>query len=459
MRGLLIMRVLVFLFFIFTANSSLSDEYPFAHCNLSNRSKDDNSELLQIAKKFLELDNYELGRSTYQLLAELCEPKALEWYGFHFSRSENFKQNAWSWRTFKKAADYGERFSQLLVGTAYYEGNEFLNQDYQKAAKYLSMAWENNVLEVGGYLAHLYFFGNGVEKSINKAVQIAKRAEKARGAPLSTGDNDSLIGYMHLLGSGLELNDLAALEYFEKALTSKAPNYGAAYLTAITYALNDMPELALLWVNIYLTLAGPNDLAIDLAALLAKDLPKSITKKLPEKARDCISNGFSVCFYDDLRGSRYKPHSILRVVYNKHSFQDKAAIQYQLKKLGKYQGKIDAIWGKNTESAVVNYATERGIFTRNTLALYNTILGEGPSPTFKKPPAVQRHDFSELDAFYFGSVVGSYSDHTTRSLKKVRRKYDPFETLSQTGYRQLLVNGKYLSCYYYANTKQYVGCR
>lgn len=389
----------------------------------------------------------------------MCEPKALEWYAFHFARSENEKENAWSWRTFEKAADFGERFSQLIVGTAYYEGNEFLNQDYKKAAKYLSMAWENNALEVGGHLAHLYFFGNGVEKSVDKAVKIAKRAERVRDAPLSSGYNDVLLGYMHLIGSGLELNDVAALEYFEKALTHQVSNYGAAYFTAVTYALNDMPELALLWVNIFLTLVGPDDLAIDLAALLAKDVPSSIKKKLPEKARDCIRNGYSACFADDLRGSRYKPHAILRVVYNKHSFQDKAAIQYQLKRLGKYSGKIDGIWGKNTENAVVNYATENGIFTRNTLALYNTILGEGPNPTFKKPPAVQRRNYSELDEFHFRSVVGSYSDHTSRPRKKVRPEYDPFETLSQTGYRQLLIDGNYLSCYYYANTKQYVGCR
>lgn len=107
-------------------------------------------------------------------LANEGEALAMFEVGNYIRNVEHKNEEALMW--FQKAADIGYDVAQFEVGCTYKYGWG-VEKDYYKAARYLSMAAEQEnkhaMFELGG----LYELGHGVEQNIDKAKELYQASQ------------------------------------------------------------------------------------------------------------------------------------------------------------------------------------------------------------------------------------------------------------------------------------------
>jgi len=122
---------------------------------------------------------------------------------------------------YRHLADEGDVYASLALGNMYMSGSRLNKQDYTSAAKYLKIAADGGNAAASGQLG--YILAQGLGGSVGQNVPNDKVVEYIRfGA--NRGDVTGLLGlgYVYLLGIGVEKNETKAKELFSKIASKNA---------------------------------------------------------------------------------------------------------------------------------------------------------------------------------------------------------------------------------------------
>ncbi|MDD3063871.1 MAG: tetratricopeptide repeat protein, partial [Massilibacteroides sp.] len=149
--------------------------------------------------------------------------------------SQNNEEEAFRW--FEKIDKYFNRDHAFEMGERYYHGgsNWIVDQDYEKAVYWYSIAAESGNNEAITELAQCYRDGKGVKKDVNKALELFKKAA-SNGYELAYGWIGSLYDYGDL-GPNYE----EALKWYKKAVELGA-NYYAREVTEMENKINGVEQ-------------------------------------------------------------------------------------------------------------------------------------------------------------------------------------------------------------------------
>ena len=120
--------------------------------------------------------HYEQALSYFQKGASLKSSESMTLLGAYYSEGIVFEQD------YKKALEYFDKAldidknnasAQFNVGQAYYYG-EGVQKDYHKAFAWYTMAANQDYNLAKIQLAEMYFSGKGVNKNVNKAIEIIR---------------------------------------------------------------------------------------------------------------------------------------------------------------------------------------------------------------------------------------------------------------------------------------------
>lgn len=432
----------------------------FTHCNVAT-AKDTPQVQYKFAKQTFERGNYEWAWPLFLDAAKQCHPEAIEmlglmaWNGLHVP-----KDAALASSLFKKAAQLGAPRAQLLVGFWYKKAEFGLSRDLKKARDLFQRSFEQGNAEAGEQLAHAYFFGWGDEPSVNNAVETYLQTDFMGGTPY----NSMMLGLIYAMGIGVSLNDTTSIMHYKNAIRAGAKE--AASGIALVYELNDMHEAESVWRIVDDNLNGTNNENSTLSNRSNQNLSRAQSKKIQNTAERCIASNYQQCPWPDLSKVRFKSLRALQTTFNSFGFQERSAIQYHLRNLGNYAGAIDGIWGQNTADGVVAYAKSNNIPTRNFTYLFAKILGTGPVPKFSnrsssKPVIRSEPKNRLLTAILGGVAMGSGYSGFTSGLAGYKPRYKfsgrPIDQ-DDFGFRNLNVNGKQISCFYFAELNTYSNC-
>ena len=108
----------------------------------------------------------------------------------------------------KKGADAGYVKAQTVLGAAYLQGMEGLDQNYALSEKYLLMSAEKDNADAQAFLSHLYI----AMEDYNKALLWARKA-----AQMEHPQACFALGRIYDEGLGVDVNHIEGLKWFEKA--------------------------------------------------------------------------------------------------------------------------------------------------------------------------------------------------------------------------------------------------
>ena len=114
-------------------------------------------------------------------------------------------------------------------------------------------------------------------------------------------------------------------------------------------------------------------------------------------------------------------YSLLKNTFKKYVLSDRKQIQSALKTLRLYFGSIDGIWGPNTQRAVLSYASNKGINTKDPYNVYRSILNTQTASGSSNDLAVKL-DSQICKMATFGSPkkweTGHFSNYVTEAKKR-----------------------------------------
>ena len=190
----------------------------------------DNTELL-IGYDYVEEEarDYEAAVKWFTLAAEKGNPEAQNQLAIIYC-DENYarcdEKKALSW--FLRAGQNGDPDAQCNLGKIYAEGKLGESIDLVKAELWYLQAAENGLYNVYGILGHMYMNGDSVEQDYHKAAIYL-----SRGAEKGDAFSQNCLAILYLEGKGVEQNNELALKYY--TLSSDNGNYIATYNLAKYY--------------------------------------------------------------------------------------------------------------------------------------------------------------------------------------------------------------------------------
>ena len=122
---------------------------------------------------------------------------------------------------YRHLADEGDVYASLALGNMYMSGSRLNKQDYTSAAKYLKIAADGGNAAASGQLG--YILAQGLGGNVGQNIPNDKVVEYVRfGA--NRGDVTGLLGlgYVYLLGIGVEKNETKAKDLFSKVASKSA---------------------------------------------------------------------------------------------------------------------------------------------------------------------------------------------------------------------------------------------
>ncbi|MCD8303834.1 MAG: sel1 repeat family protein [Prevotellaceae bacterium] len=125
-------------------------------------------------------------------------------------------QNKSKFRSYRKAAMFGDAYSQYKLGQCYYNGTG-VTQDYEEATRWYSMAAEQGFsspqfAEALNNLGVCYDNGEGVPQNLEEAVKWYRKAAEQGNAVAQYN-----LGYSYDNGEGVEQNLEEAVKWYRKA--------------------------------------------------------------------------------------------------------------------------------------------------------------------------------------------------------------------------------------------------
>lgn len=166
----------------------------------------------QLSKSMLVIQSVSK-KALYEKWVELISTEEMH------REDENFELDEDPEMFLEMAANAGHDMAQLEMGLVYAHGSPTVNQSYQMAAKYYTLAARQGNTIAECYLAILYHTGRGVEKNINEAARLYRLAA---GKGHSTAQNN--LGWLLLTSGGKDWiqslkNEKEAVKWFYEGVT------------------------------------------------------------------------------------------------------------------------------------------------------------------------------------------------------------------------------------------------
>lgn len=124
----------------------------------------------------------------------------------------------------ERAADAGELFAQVALGTIVYELGVGTAENWERAAHYARLAADQGHGPSMTELARMMFVGRGVTQDLQGAVAMFRRAAEA-GDP----GGMSFLGQLYMTGQGVAQDEASGLEWFRRAADLGHPEAQGAY--------------------------------------------------------------------------------------------------------------------------------------------------------------------------------------------------------------------------------------
>ncbi len=141
-------------------------------------------------------------------------------YSF-FSGEDNLpfgKAEAMQW--LRASGKQGNKDAQSLLTVLLYDGESVgVPRDVDECFVWAQKAAQGGDSEGKGYLAMLYFYGEGVEQDVDKALDLAKEAARE-----DNSKGKSMLAWMHYLGVGMPEDNGKALKLAQEAAEDEDPS-------------------------------------------------------------------------------------------------------------------------------------------------------------------------------------------------------------------------------------------
>lgn len=444
----------------FLSIKELNAQEPFSWCKANGG--EESQILFNLGEKYFLKSNYQRAFDVYREAAFACNRNAIgrlglmHWNGLHIALDKSLAVEM-----FKKAAQLGEPRSQLLLGTWHKTGEFGFSKDMNAARTFFQAAFDQGIVPAGEQLGHAFFYGWGGEQSIEKALSIYKKTFEMGSTPFTSLQ----LGFIYNLGLGVQIDNVKAQFYYEKALLA-GETLAAGHLFLL-YEANDLFEEAAIWKIVDIELNGADSSDLEELKNLASKIKKSKVNRR-SIALECISAKYANCPKPDLSSSRFKPLRSLKKAFNGLSYHERHAVQYNLKKLGLYSGKIDGIWGGNTSRGVVEFARSKDIPTRESDLIFSTLYKIGPTPKYSPPQKSRSIKPSKPDGSALILLLGALALSSGNSgfaaglaggKPTIYPSDDDSDNYDKDGFRRLRIDGQYLYCHYVSSTNTYTRCR
>lgn len=162
---------------------------------------------VKLGRAYYENENYDLAKTTLEDPANQGDPEAQCIMGV--LHDDDVVKADW----FEKAAKQGWAEAQYSLGHSYQYGNG-RSQDLEKAAIWIEKAAEQGEVIAQRVLGDCYNYGEGVEENKEKALEYYRLAADSKD-PIA----QYRLGYAYYYGEGVEEDDTEAAKWFEAALS------------------------------------------------------------------------------------------------------------------------------------------------------------------------------------------------------------------------------------------------